>query len=146
MFAPGANRGEAFFADAGDVDTATRPADVDDDTQVFVGATRYNGAGYDVRMEVHGSLGTVAVGLDEATPGAQRRGRCHLAGRNRLSPFHPALRDRVRGRARRLLRGRRRRAPSPCTGADALAALLIADAAELSKDEGRVVLMSEVGA
>src|SRR4028118_1167546 len=29
---------------------------------------RYNGAGYDVRMEVAGTLGTMVVGLDERVP------------------------------------------------------------------------------
>jgi myo-inositol 2-dehydrogenase/D-chiro-inositol 1-dehydrogenase len=146
VFAQGGNRGEAFFAAAGDVDTATSLLTLDDGTQVFVGATRYNGAGYDVRMEVHGSRGTVSAGLDEATPVRSLEvgvdwpagtGYPHFTQR-----FVTAYRDELAAFCD-VAAGR---APSPCSGADALAALLIAEAAQLSKDEGRVVAMSEVGA
>ena len=146
VFAQGGNRGEAFFGAAGDVDTATSLLTLDDGTQAFVGATRYNGAGYDVRMEVHGSLGTVAVGLDEATPvRSVEAGVAWPAGTGYphfTQRFEIAYRDELAAFCE-VAAGR---APSPCSGADALAALLIAEAAQLSKDEGRVVLMSEVGA
>ena len=67
VFATGANRGESFFGDYGDVDAAAALLTLDDDTFVAVSGTRYNAAGYDVRMEVLGSLGSIAVGLDEHT-------------------------------------------------------------------------------
>jgi myo-inositol 2-dehydrogenase/D-chiro-inositol 1-dehydrogenase len=59
VFAAGANKGEQFFTEAGDVDTAAATLVLDDGTLVAVSATRYNGAGHDVRMEVHGSTGTL---------------------------------------------------------------------------------------
>ena len=66
VYATGANKGEPFFAEAGDVDTAAAVLTLDDGTLVSVTATRYNGGGHDVRMEVHGSKGAMAVGLDDS--------------------------------------------------------------------------------
>lgn len=146
VFAQGGNRGASFFAEAGDVDTASTLLTLDDGTQAFVGATRYNGAGYDVRMEVHGSLGTVSAGLDEATPvRSVEAGVSWPAGTGYphfTQRFAAAYRDELAAFCD-VAAGR---IPSPCSGADALAALLIAEAAQLSKDEGRVVMMSEVSA
>ena len=76
VYATGANKGEAFFTEAGDVDTAAAVLTLDDGTLVSLSATRYNGAGHDVRMEVLGSEGTIGVGYDDslavtsAEPGA----------------------------------------------------------------------------
>jgi len=59
-----------------DVDTAAAVLTLDDDTLVSVTATRYHGAGHDVRMGVAGSEGTLGVGYDDsltvrsAEPGA----------------------------------------------------------------------------
>lgn len=66
--ATGSNRGDSCFTAAGDVDTAVTVLTLDDGTLVTCTATRYNGAGYDVRMEVVSSTGTLATGLDPHTP------------------------------------------------------------------------------
>jgi len=66
VYATGANRGADFFSEAGDVDTAAAILTLDDGTLVLASATRYNGAGHDVRMEVLGSEGTLGVGYDES--------------------------------------------------------------------------------
>ena len=68
VWATGANKGEAFFAEAGDVDTAAAVLTLDDGTLASVTGSRYNGGGYDVRLEVAGSAGMVAVGLDDRAP------------------------------------------------------------------------------
>ena len=66
VYATGANKGAAFFTEAGDVDTAAAVLTLDDGTLVTVSATRYNGGGHDVRMEVLGSEGTIGVGYDDS--------------------------------------------------------------------------------
>ena len=48
------------------MDTAAALLTLDDDTLVSVTATRYNGGGHDVRMEVMGSAGTIGVGYDDS--------------------------------------------------------------------------------
>ena len=63
VYATGSNRGAEFFAAAGDVDTSAAVLTLDDDTLALVSNTRYNPRGYDVRLEVHGSRDTIAVGL-----------------------------------------------------------------------------------
>ena len=44
VYATGANKGAAFFSEAGDVDTAAAVLTLDDGTLVNLSATRYNGA------------------------------------------------------------------------------------------------------
>lgn len=141
--ATGANRGEPYFTAAGDVDTAATVLTLDDGTLVSCTATRYNGAGYDVRMEVAGSRGTLATGLDAHAPlrftdgGAPSRAGSHDGF---LSRFHDAYVAELTAFTE-VAAGTR---PSPCTGADALAALLVAEAADRSCRTGRPVRVEEV--
>lgn len=145
VYATGANRGEAFFGRYGDVDAAAALLTLDDDTFVSVSATRYNAAGHDVRMEVLGSLGSVAVGLDEHTalrsaePGVTfPEGEPHTTFMDRFRPAYvaelTAFTEVVAG-AREV----------PCSVRDAFEAFRIADACELSRAENRVVNMEEIG-
>ena len=144
VFATGGNKGAEFFREAGDVDTGAAILTLDDGTMVTVTATRYNGAGHDVRMEVHGSTGAMAAGLDDtlairsAQPGATfPAGPAHQSFMERFQPAYVAeltyFVDVARGVA-----------PSPCTVADGLAAARIAEAAQRSKDGGAVVALTEI--
>ena len=96
VYAVGANRGEEFFCEAGDVDTAAAVLTLDDGTLALVSCGRYNAAGYDVRLELLGSQGSVCSGLDArgAAFGGTRReipsGACAPA-------LHGAVPRRVRG-------------------------------------------------
>lgn len=144
VYALGTNRGADFFAEAGDVDTAAAVLTLDDDTIALVSATRYNGAGYDVRMELLGSLDSIAVGLSERTPLASAEpGVARPAG-----PAYPNFMDRFRAAYERelttfidVVAGR---CPSPCTPADALEAFYVAEACELSRREHRPVTTAEI--
>jgi myo-inositol 2-dehydrogenase/D-chiro-inositol 1-dehydrogenase len=143
VYATGANRGEAFFSEYGDVDSAAALLTLDDNTFVAVSGTRYNGAGHDVRMELHGSLGSIAVGLDSHTalrsaePGVTfPDGKPHMTFMDRFQPAYvaelTAFTEVVTG-AREV----------PCTVRDALAAFRIADACELSRRENRIVALAD---
>ncbi|MEV5609522.1 Gfo/Idh/MocA family oxidoreductase [Streptomyces sp. NPDC052225] len=143
VYATGANRGEEFFAAAGDVDTAVSVLTLDDGTLATCTATRYNGAGYDVRLEVCGSKGSLVAGLTDATPLVSADGASWPAG----TPY-PGFMERFRDAYRaelaaftEVVAGSR---PSPCTGADARAALAIAEAATRSRAEGRAVAVPGV--
>ncbi|CAM5392391.1 Inositol 2-dehydrogenase/D-chiro-inositol 3-dehydrogenase [Streptomyces badius] len=68
VYATGSDTGPAMFREAGDVDTAAALLTLDDGTLATATATRCNGAGYDVRMELAGELDQIAVGLDDRTP------------------------------------------------------------------------------
>ena len=132
----GANRGAAFFREGGDVDTCAALLRFDDDTLGVVSASRYNGAGHDVRLEVCGSEGTLVVGLDDraALPTAEphvswRRGQPY---RTFMERFHGAYVAELEAFAA-VAAGR---AEVECGAAEALAALYVAEACELSRSRG----------
>jgi myo-inositol 2-dehydrogenase/D-chiro-inositol 1-dehydrogenase len=146
VYAAGANTGEAFFAAAGDVDTAAAVLTLDDGSLAVVSGGRYNGGGYDVRLEVHGSRGTIAVGLDDrvplvsAEPGVEwPPGPVYPGFFERFAAAYAAELDAFVDLTRGL-------GTNPSTGRDALAALYIAEAADLSWREGRPVDLTEVRA
>jgi len=145
VFAVGANRGDPFFTEKGDIDTGAAVLTLDDGTLVVVSATRYNGGGHDVRMEVMGSAGTIGVGYDDslavrsAEPGVDfPRGPQKWSFMERFLPAYvaelTAFCDVAAGST-----------PSPCTVADALEAFRVAEACERSRATGRPVLLSEIG-
>ncbi|MBC9819923.1 Gfo/Idh/MocA family oxidoreductase [Terrabacter sp. MAHUQ-38] len=144
VYATGANKGAGFFAEAGDIDTAAAVLTLDDGTLVSLSATRYNGAGHDVRMEVLGSEGTIGVGYDDslavtsAEPGATYpSGPRHWSFMERFLPAYRAELTAFAAVARGVL------AP-PCTADDALQAFRVAEACELSRHEGRPVSLDEI--
>lgn len=145
VYAAGANRGEAFFAEADDIDAAAALLTLDDDTFVTVSGTRYNKAGHDVRMEVLGSEGSLAIGLDDHTAlRSAEPGVSFPAG-----PAHPTFMDRFHAAYVAELTAFTEVAAGngvvSCTVRDAMEAFRIADACDLSRREGRVVRMEEIG-
>ncbi|MER6507521.1 Gfo/Idh/MocA family oxidoreductase [Nonomuraea sp. NPDC001636] len=140
--AVGANRGDPYFAAAEDVDNSAALIVMDDGTLVTLQGSRYNGAGYDVRMELAGTLGTRAVGLGDRTP---------LRSAEGLSPdgppwpdFQTRFEDAYVAEMGAFLSMARGESESPCTVRDALAALYLAEAADLARREGRPVRVLEV--
>ena len=144
VYALGANRGEAFFAASGDVDSAAVLLTLDDGTFAHVMVGRYNARGYDVRLEVLGSQDSISVGLDDRLPlRSVEPGVAFPAGTpypgfmERFGPAYVAelthFADMVAGRA-----------GTPCTVADALEAFSIAEACERSRHEHRPVTLAEV--
>jgi myo-inositol 2-dehydrogenase / D-chiro-inositol 1-dehydrogenase len=138
VYAIGANRGAAFFAEAEDIDNSAALITMDDGTLVTMQGSRYNGAGYDVRMELAGTKATQVVGLDPRVPlrsaeGLQPPGE---PWPDFVARFAQAYIDEIDA----FLRGD----GSPCSIEDALAALYVAEAADLSLREGRPVEVAEV--
>src|SRR5919197_1405062 len=68
VYATGSNRGKSWIRDLGDVDTASAILTLDDGTLAVVSNTRYNARGHDVRLELHGSADSIAVGLEDKLP------------------------------------------------------------------------------
>ncbi|MEV7466389.1 Gfo/Idh/MocA family oxidoreductase [Streptomyces kronopolitis] len=145
--AQGANRGASFFADGDDVDTCAALLRFDDDTLATVTATRYNGAGHDVRLEVCGSEGTRVVGLDDRAP--LPSAEAGLSWRRAAEPyatfmerFHDAYVAEL-GAFTEVAAGQ---VASPCAPAEALEALYVAEACERSRRTGAPVAVAEVRA
>ncbi|RJO74984.1 dehydrogenase [Nocardia panacis] len=144
VYATGANRGAEIFAAAGDVDTAAAVLTLDDGTLATVSLTRYNGAGYDVRLEALGSRANAIVGLDERAPLRSVEPGYPAAA----APAYPGFMERFRAAYTEelatflaVLRGE---IDNPCTPADALAAFYIAEACERSRAAHRPVAVAEV--
>ncbi|GGO39895.1 Gfo/Idh/MocA family protein [Streptomyces lasiicapitis] len=144
VYATGSDAGPAMFREAGDVDTAAVLLTLDDGTLATATATRCNGAGYDVRMELAGENDQVAVGVNDRTPltsvepdGPPAPDKPWPGFLERFAPAYEAelaaFVDVVRGER-----------ANPCDGREALHALRIAEACELSRAERRPVRMSEI--
>lgn len=144
VYATGANRGAGFFAEAGDVDEAAALLTMDDGTLATLQASRYNGGGHDVRMELAGTSATWAVGLDERSALVSAEAGVDFPGGEPYATFWfrwlPAYRAEISAFIDLAL-GRRE---SPCTVEDALEAFYVAEAAEVSRREHRVVRVDEV--
>lgn len=144
VFAYGANRGDSYFTDHGDVDTSAAVLRLDDGTLATLQGSRYNGAGYDVRMELAGSRSTLVVGLDDRVPLRSAEPGVDFPSGEPWEVFWPrftaAYEAEIGAFVAMVVDG----APSPCTVADALEAVLIAEAADLSRREHRPVRITEV--
>jgi myo-inositol 2-dehydrogenase/D-chiro-inositol 1-dehydrogenase len=150
VYAVGGNRADslegASFGSVPDVDSAAVVLTLDDGSLALVSNTRYNPRGYDVRLELHGSRDSIAVGLDDGLPlRSVEPGVSFPAG-----PPHSFFMDRLAPAFRaelaaftELVAGTR---PSPCTVADAMETGWIAEAATLSLREHRPVRLAEVKA
>jgi len=143
-YAVGSNQGAGFFAEVGDVATASVVLTLDGGSTGLVTCTRYNGAGYDVRLEVLGERGSVVAGLDDRTPlsstepgTARPRGAPWVAFAERFASAYAA-------ELRAFLRLVAQPGPSPCTPLDALEAIYVAEACDLSRRESRPVAVAEV--
>ncbi|MER5971426.1 Gfo/Idh/MocA family oxidoreductase [Streptomyces sp. NPDC002055] len=143
-FATGANGGAAFFREAGDVDTAAALLTLDDGTLVTATATRYNGAGYDVRMELSGERDQFVVGLDDRTPFTSAEPGGPPAPERPWTGFLERFAPAYRAELAAFVRAARGEAPNPCSGEEALHALLVAEACELSRTEHRPVRPAEL--
>ncbi|MFJ8885307.1 Gfo/Idh/MocA family oxidoreductase [Streptomyces sp. NPDC102402] len=144
VYATGSDAGPAMFREAGDVATAAALLTLDDGTLATATATRCNGAGYDVRMELAGERDQIAVGLDDRTPltSAEPQGPSAPAKPwpgflERFAPAYEAELDAFL----RVVRGERE---NPCDGREALHALRVAEACELSRAERRPVRLTEI--
>jgi myo-inositol 2-dehydrogenase / D-chiro-inositol 1-dehydrogenase len=139
VYATGANRGAAYFGGASDVDEAAALLTLDDGTLATAQTSRYNGAGYDIRMELAGTRATWVVGLSDRTPlTSAEPGARFPAGRpwdyfyERFRPSYAAELDAFVD----LVAGS---GANPCSITDALQAFVVADALELSRAERRPV-------
>jgi myo-inositol 2-dehydrogenase/D-chiro-inositol 1-dehydrogenase len=144
VYATGANKGESFFSEAGDVDTAAAVLTLDDGTLVLVSAARYNGGGHDVRLEAMGSKGSMGVGLDHSLALRSAEEGVDFPRGPRHSTFIERFRAAYRAELTAFAEVAGGTRPSPCTVEDGLQAFRTAEACELSRREGRPVRLEEI--
>ncbi|MER6921674.1 Gfo/Idh/MocA family protein [Streptomyces spiralis] len=144
VYATGSDAGPTMFREADDVDTGAAVLTLDDGTLATATATRLNGAGYDVRMELAGELDQIVVGLDDRTPIASTEPTGPPAADKPwtgfLERFGPAYEAELCAFVELVLGER----PNPCDGREALQALRIAEACELSRRAHRPVALAEI--
>ncbi|MEV6511098.1 Gfo/Idh/MocA family oxidoreductase [Streptomyces sp. NPDC051642] len=144
VYATGSDAGPSMFREAGDIDTAAAVLTLDDGTLATTTAARLNGAGYDVRMELAGELDQVVVGLDDRTPIASTEPTGPPAATKPwtgfLERFGPAYEAELIAFVEVVV-GQR---TNPCDGREALQALRIAEACEVSRREHRPVRLAEI--
>jgi myo-inositol 2-dehydrogenase / D-chiro-inositol 1-dehydrogenase len=143
-YATGSNKGADYFADAADVDTASAVLTLDDATLAVVSNTRYNARGHDVRLELHGSEDSIAVGLEDCLPlRSVEPGATFPAGKPHyffMDRFVAAFRAELAAFTQ-VVAGER---PSPCTVADAVETAWVAELCTTSLRQHRPVRMEEV--
>jgi myo-inositol 2-dehydrogenase/D-chiro-inositol 1-dehydrogenase len=144
VFATGSNRGEDFFRDAGDVDSASAVLTLDDGTIALVSCTRYNAAGYDVRLELLGSRSSVVAGMDGRTPLLSTEPGASTAPTGMYRQFTDRFRHAYIAELGAFTEVAAGNAPSPCTPGDALEAFYVAEACELSRHRNAPVAIEEV--
>jgi myo-inositol 2-dehydrogenase/D-chiro-inositol 1-dehydrogenase len=143
-YATGSNRGASYFSEAGDVDTAAAVLTLDDGTLALVSATRYNAAGYDVRLELLGSEDSISVGLDDRLPLRSAEPGVTWPPGAAYANFMERFRAAYVAELEAFVEVVSGRAANPCTPADALETFYVAEACELSRRERRPVTMEEV--
>jgi myo-inositol 2-dehydrogenase / D-chiro-inositol 1-dehydrogenase len=111
---------------------------LDDGTLAVCTATRYNGAGYDVRFEAHGSTGALTAGIDARAPLPP------AATGQPYADFGERFRDAYVAELAAFCDLVANTGENTCPGAEALAAMLVAEAAELSRRDNRRVRIEEV--
>jgi myo-inositol 2-dehydrogenase/D-chiro-inositol 1-dehydrogenase len=146
VYATGSNMGDAFFVECGDVDSCSALVTYDDGMTALVTATRYHGAGHDVRLELHGSLDARFVGLDDHAPlvTAEPSGALSWSPGQPNRTYHQRFETAYVTELARFVEVAAGRAPSPCTPTEALDALYVAEACGLSMRQGRPVRIDDL--
>jgi myo-inositol 2-dehydrogenase/D-chiro-inositol 1-dehydrogenase len=145
VYAAGSVRGFDFFGRHGDVDTSAALITMQDGVVAVLTGGRHDPLGYDVRAEIFGSRDSVAVGMDAHTPLRSVEPGTPTPGQNAYPNFQNRFLDAYRAELKHFLSVVRGEAENPCTARDALEALKMAMAADLSLAEHRPVGISEVG-
>ncbi|MET8578369.1 Gfo/Idh/MocA family oxidoreductase [Streptomyces sp. NPDC005012] len=144
VYAAGSAAGPEMFRAAGEVDTGAVLITLEDGTLATVTGTRLNGSGYDQRMELAGELDQMVVGLDERTPFFSAGPGGPVAAEKPWSGFLERFAPAYQAELYTFLDVVRGARPNPCDGRQALEALRIAEACELSRREHRPVHMGEI--
>ena len=144
VWATGAVVAFPVFSKYGDVDTAVATLTLDRGPFTVLTVARHDPLGYDIRAELFGSKDSICVGLGPRTPIRSVEPDVPLpAGppwRDFMERFEPAYRAELA----RFVAVAAGKAASPCTAADGVAALRIAEAATTSLHEHRPVRLAEI--
>jgi myo-inositol 2-dehydrogenase/D-chiro-inositol 1-dehydrogenase len=145
VFATGSVRNFDFFAEHDDVDTAEALIKMRDGVVAVLTGGRHDPLGYDVRAEIFGSRDSIAVGVDRRTPLRSVEPGISPSEKDAYPNFQDRFLEAYTAEMEHFLALVRGEVGNPCTAADALEALRIAMAADLSLVAHRPVSLEEVG-
>lgn len=145
VFATGSVRGFDFFAEHDDVDTSAALITLHDGAVAVLTGGRHDPLGYDVRAEIFGSRDSVAVGVDRRTPLRSVEPGMPPPEKPAYPDFQDRFADAYKAEMEHFLSVALGEAENQCPARDALEALRIAMAADLSLAEHRPVSVAEVG-
>jgi myo-inositol 2-dehydrogenase/D-chiro-inositol 1-dehydrogenase len=143
VYATGSDRGDPIFAESGDASSAATVLTLGDRALAMVSNTRYNPRGYDVRLELHGSADSIAVGMDDKLPLRSVEPGVTFPGGKPYQFFMDRLADAFRASLAAFTEVVSGTLPSPCSIDDALETSWVAEAATLSLAEHRPVTIAE---
>jgi myo-inositol 2-dehydrogenase/D-chiro-inositol 1-dehydrogenase len=144
VYADGAVRETQWFEDHDDVDAAVAVLRLAGGALGILSGTRHDPLGYDVRLEVFGTGDSLVAGVDARTPLRSAEPGAAPAAGDAYRNFVERFADAYRAELAAFVEAVRTGASSPCTLADARAALLVALAADRSREERRPVSIEEV--
>lgn len=145
VYAAGSVRKFEVFGNYGDVDTSAAVLRLRGGAVAVLTGGRHDPLGYDVRAEIFGSGDSIVVGVDRRTPLRSVEPDAPQPEESAYPDFQVRFEDAYRRELEHFLRVARGEAENPCTARDALEALRIAMAADLSLAENRPVKLTEVG-
>jgi myo-inositol 2-dehydrogenase/D-chiro-inositol 1-dehydrogenase len=144
VYADGAVLGFPQFERYGDVDTAVATLRLSNGSFGILSVTRHDPLGYDIRMELLGSGDSVVVGWDSRMPLRSVEPAAAPAPADAYENFQQRFAEAYRDEMIAFVDVAAGRTPSPCTAEDALEAMRVAVACDLSRREHRPVGLEEV--
>lgn len=142
--ATGSTLGVPQYEAMGDVGTSAVMVKLRGGALGLITGLRHNEAGYDIHVEVHAAKETLAIGIDPRTPWRSVETDAPALSGPAYPSFFVRFGDAYKAELAHFLRFARGEAPNPCTAADALEALRVAEAASRSWRERRTVTLSEI--
>ena len=142
--ATGSTKGVPHYEGMGDVGTSAVMLKLADGALGLMTALRHNEAGYDIHVEIHAAKDTLAIGIDPRTPWRSVESDAPSLGGPPYPSFFVRFGDAYKAELAHFLRFANGQADNPCTAADALEALRIAEAAGRSWRERRPVALTEI--
>lgn len=141
----GANLGDPYFGQEGDIDNAVGVMRLSQGTLATMHVSRYNAAGYDIRMELAGDKETYSVGFAEYMPITSAEPSFTFAQAGERYPnFYPRFIPAYKAEISAFIEALNTGGEISPTVADALEALYICEALDLSLKENRPVKLSEI--
>ncbi len=142
--ATGSTKGAPQYDAMRDVATSAVMLKLADGTLGLMTALRHNEAGYDIHVEIHAAKDTLAIGIDPRTPWRSVEADAPKLAGPAYPSFFVRFGDAYKAELAHFLRFAKGEAENPCTAADGLEALRIAEAASMSWRERRTVPLSEI--